>query len=460
MISMNRRKENKNFWFGRMQAVMTLSLCMTVAAEVEEDPTADDRMDWWPEARFGMFIHWGLYSVAGGEWEGKRGEMIASWLQHELLIPPDDYAKLTSGFTAENYKPVEWAALAKRAGMKYAVFTAKHHEGFSLFDSKLSEFDVMNTPAKRDVTREFLDAFRGAGLKAGLYFSVFDWHHPHYPVKGDPLHPLREDADAQAQPRDLDTYVDFMHGQVRELVTGYGPLDVMWWDFSYNEMKGETWRADELTNMVFEHQPRIVMNNRLHEGVYNATGDFATPEQEIPPDGVPGLDWETCMTINDTWGYKPHDLNFKSSTDLIRKLVDIVSKGGNYLLNVGPRPDGSIPEPLVERLEDIGKWMDVNGDAIYGTTASPFPETPEWGRVTTRRNPDGTSRLHLHVFDWPESREIVVPPVETGVHAVRLMDGGRDLDFQTGENGTVIKLPEQPLHEAATVVVMETSIPD
>lgn len=420
---------------------------------------APDRMDWWREARFGMFIHWGLYSVAGGEWKGQRNDQIASWLQHELRIPPDDYAKLITGFTAENYKPDEWAALAKRAGMKYAVFTSKHHEGFSLFDSKLSDFDVMNSPAKRDVTREFLDAFRDAGLKAGLYFSVIDWHHPDYPVAGDSLHPMRDDPAYQNQPRDLGKYLDLMHGQVRELVTGYGPLDVMWWDFSYGRMQGETWRADDLVAMVREHHPKIIMNNRLYEGQNNPSGDFATPEQHIPANGLPGLDWETCMTINDTWGYKPFDLNFKDSITLIRNLVDIVSKGGNYLLNVGPRPDGSIPQPLVERLEAVGKWMEVNGDSIYGTTASPFDKQLPWGRVTVKQVDGGTSRLFLHVFDWPISREIVLPPLENAIRNVKLLDGGDALETRDSPLGTVIRLPHHPRHEAATVLVVEIDGP-
>jgi alpha-L-fucosidase len=415
---------------------------------------ASDRMDWWHEARFGMFIHWGLYSVAGGEWEGKRGELIASWLQHEMKIPPDEYAKLTAGFTAEKFKPEEWAALAKKAGMKYAVFTSKHHEGFSLFDSKLSDFDVMNTPAKRDVTKEYLDAFRKEGIRAGLYFSIIDWHHPEFPVAGDHLHPMRDDAAYKAQPRDLAKYVDFMHGQVKELVTGYGPLDVMWWDFGYGWLQGDSIRAKELEAMVREHQPGIVMNNRLYENPDNPHGDFATPEQHIPPNGMPGLDWETCMTINDTWGYKPHDLHFKSSTVLIRNLVDIVSKGGNYLLNVGPRPDGTIPEALVERLEDIGKWMDVNGDAIHGTNASPYATPVPWGRIT-RKEVGPVTRLYLHIFDWPESREIVVPALGNRILSCKRMAGGGAVDFKPEDDGIHLRLSRGPDHEAATVLVME-----
>lgn len=434
---------------------------MSATAEEEipgTDGGVDTRMDWWREARFGMFIHWGLYSVAGGEWQGTRGNMIASWLQNELFIPPDQYsAALLPGFTATDYDPDAWAALANRAGMKYAVLTAKHHEGFSLFDSAHSEYDVMATPANRDVMGEYLDAFRNAGLKAGLYFSVIDWYHPEYPVDG--MHPLRNNPAAVAEPRDTAAYVDFMHDQVEEIVTNYGPIDIMWWDFSYGNMQGETWRADDLIDMVFQHQPQIVMNNRLFADILNSTGDFATPEQFIPPNGLPGLDWETCMTINDTWGYKPHDLNFKSSTELIRNLVDIVSKGGNYLLNVGPRPDGSIPQPLIERLEDIGDWMDVNSESIYGTIASPFASALPWGRVTRKDDGGETVTLYLHVFDWPQSQEIEVPSTGGPVFSVRTLAGDEPLDYTATSGGTTIVLPDQPAHPAATVLVMEVGRP-
>ncbi|MCG8510087.1 MAG: alpha-L-fucosidase, partial [Rhodospirillales bacterium] len=218
----------------------------------------DSRMNWWREARFGMFIHWGLYSVAGGEWEQTRGQMIASWLQHELRVPPDQYEKLRPGFIATHYDPAAWAALAKRAGMRYAVMTTKHHEGFCLFDSKHTEFDVMTTPANRDLINPYVEAFRNEGLKVGFYFSVIDWHHPHYPIKGDSLHPCRDDPGYLQQDRDLSRYVDYLHQQTRELMTNYGKIDIMWWDFSYGKMSGETWRSKELVAMCQELQPHII----------------------------------------------------------------------------------------------------------------------------------------------------------------------------------------------------------
>jgi alpha-L-fucosidase len=440
----------------------TLVAPLPTRAETPVETPAENaaRMAWWREARFGMFIHWGLYSVAGGQWEQQRCQTIASWIGHELRIPPDQYQTLRSGFTAERYDPKQWAALAKRAGMKYAVMTAKHHEGFCLFDSQFTDFDAMTTPARRDVARQFVDAFREAGLKVGFYHSMIDWHDANYPVKGDSLHPMRGNPVYEQQPRELAKYIDYLHNQSRELLTNYGPIDVMWWDFSYERMHGETWRARELMEMCRKLQPHIVMNNRLYLDAHHMEknsghGDFATPEQFIPPNGLPpGVDWETCMTINDTWGYKPHDLNFKTSIQLIRNLVDIASKGGNYLLNVGPRADGTIPQPLVERLEAIGDWMRVNGESIYGTTASPIARQLAWGRVTTgAATPEG-GKLYLHVFDWPASREILVP-LENRVRGVALLDGGETLVHRTSDKGTTVDLPRQPRHEAATVLVME-----
>jgi alpha-L-fucosidase len=451
----------KKCWAKQKTILLLMTALFATSGMAEETRTMEDvKMDWWREARFGMFIHWGLYSVAGGQWKDKRCDIIASWIANEFRIPTDEYESLMSGFTADRYDPASWAALAKKAGMKYAVMTAKHHEGFSLFDSKLTDYTVMNTPAGRDVTQEYLDAFRDAGLRAGLYFSIIDWHHPGYPVKGDPHHPMRDDPASQSRDVDMAGYLGFMHGQVRELLTDYGPVDVMWWDFSYDEMSGEAWRAKELEAMCRELQPQIIMNNRLHADVAdNPHGDFATPEQQIPDAARGGRDWETCMTINNTWGYKPHDLAFKSSLELIRNLVDIVSKGGNYLLNVGPRADGTIPQPQIERLEAIGNWMDVNSDSIYGTTASPFDAPLPWGRVTTKASTENASQLYLHVFDWPVSRTILLPPIEGRIRRVILLDGGDVLTFRTGEKGTTIALPLQPRHEAATVLSVDLDGP-
>lgn len=426
------------------------------AGGAETASQRDARMKWWREARFGMFVHWGLYSVAGGKWEGRDADIIASWMQHKLRVSPQEYRKLTAGFTAENYDPAVWAKLAKTAGMKYAVLTAKHHEGFCLYDSKFTDYDVMATPAKRDLVKEYLDAFRKEGLKAGLYFSLIDWYHPDYPVKDDSLHPMRSNPNFTKQKRDIKKYIDFMHNQVRELVSNYGALDVMWWDFSYDKMTGEAWRAKELIKMVCDRQPRILMNNRLYSGVMNTNGDFSTPEQYVPPTGSP-YDWETCMTMNKTWGYKPHDLNYKSSQQLIHTLIETVSKGGNYLLNVGPKPDGTIPEEQVRRLQDIGKWMSLHSESIYGTQASPFSENFSWGYCTRKILPNGNTRLYLHVLKRMNNGQLIIQRLGNKVIAARyLSDASKpELKCMTDNRGITLMLPPVAANPNAEVIVLD-----
>lgn len=431
-------------------------------ARLETAEQRDARMAWWREARFGMFIHWGLYSVAAGEWEGRQGDtgtrgsrFISSWLMSRQEIDPKDYERLMAEFTAERYDPREWARLAKAAGMRYVVLTSKHHEGFCLFDSKLTDFKATNTPARRDLVRMLLDAFRAEGLKVGLYYSLIDWHHPGYPVKGDRIHPMRNNADYCAQTRDFDPYVEYLHGQVRELLTDYGPIDIMWFDFSYGEMAGEKWRAGELLKMVRTLHPGIIVNDRLESGENrqdpNAlySGEFGTPEQFIPATGLTGRDWETCMTMNDTWGFKKHDNNWKSTETLVRMLIDTASKGGNLLLNVGPLPDGTIPQPSVERLRGMGRWMDANGESIYGTTASPFRQL-RWGRATCKG-----STLYLQVFDWPSDDKLVVPGLCNAVKSACLLATGKVLKTTASGDDVVIEVPREPIDPVATVLKLE-----
>lgn len=411
----------------------------------------NSRMAWWREARFGMFIHWGLYSVAAGEFDSRQSDTIASWLMHKLEVPPPEYEKLLDGFTAECFDPRAWAKLAKEAGMKYAVITTKHHEGFCLFDSAYTDYDVMRTPAKRDLIKEWVEAFREAGLKVGFYYSLIDWHHPHYPVRNDPFHPARNKPEYLEQQRDLNVYVAYMHNQVRELMTRYGKIDVLWFDFSYGKMAGATWRADELVRMVRELQPGIIINNRLYEGVENRSGDFLTPEQYVPATGL-DYDWETCMTINDTWGFKKNDENWKSARTLIRHLADITSKGGNYLLNVGPKPDGTIPEASAHRLREIGRWMHLHGESIYGAGAGPFPRPLPWGRVASK-----PGRLYLHVFDWPRDGILIVPGLVSPVQkAYLLSDPGRQpLGVSRGDQAVAVAVPAIAPDAAHNVVVLE-----
>lgn len=352
-----------------------------------------ERTKWFLESRFGMFIHWGLYAIPA------RGE----WVRSVEKISNEEYQPFFEEFNPTEYDPVEWAKAAKAAGMKYAVMTAKHHDGFCLFDSKLTDYKATNTKAGRDLIREYVDAFRSEGLGVGFYYSLLDWHHEHYPAYGDKIHPMRENEAYKGQVRDLSRYVDYMHGQVRELLTNYGKIDIIWFDFSYDNMTGEAWRATEMVEMVHSLQPYIIIDNRLGGDLKAKTppvysGDFASPEQIIPPEGVVNeegvsIPWEACITLNNNWGYCASDKNYKTSKQVIRTIVECVSKNGNLLLNVGPDAKGRIPEESLQILTEVGKWMKLNGSSIYSCGISQLPK-PEWGRYTQKGN-----LLYAHILD-------------------------------------------------------------
>lgn len=369
---------------------------------MNENPIIDARTErtrWFLQSRFGMFIHWGLYAIPA------RGE----WVRSVERISNEEYQAFFDEFDPVDFNASEWARAAKNAGMKYAVLTAKHHDGFCLFDSSLTDYKATNTKAGRDLVKEFLEAFRAEGLKVGLYYSLLDWHHDDYPAFGDRHHPMRENEAFRGRKHDFGRYVDYLHGQVRELCSNYGTIDIMWFDFSYDEYKGEKWRATELVNMVRSLQPGIILDNRLeasgdHSGTIRTlkpsvySGDFASPEQIIPPSGVTdeagnSIPWEACITMNNNWGYCSSDKLFKSPRQILRKLVECVGKNGNLLLNVGPDAKGRIPAESLEILEQIGRWMKNNGKSIYGCGASLYPK-PEWGWYTANgRN------LYAHVLE-------------------------------------------------------------
>lgn len=360
-----------------------------------------ERTKWFMEARFGMFIHWGLYSIpAKGEWIMSEAEMsVSEYKQYFDLFDPVDY------------NPREWVRLAKEAGMQYAVLTAKHHDGFCLFDSALTEYKATNTKAGRDLVREFVDACREEGIRVGLYFSIIDWSHPDFPKYGDRQHPMRNNEAYKNEKIDFDRYLEYMHGQVKELVTNYGKIDILWFDFSYDDMCGEKWKATELIKMVRKYQPDVIIDNRLegsgedHGSIATAnpliySGDFASPEQIIPPEGVRDelgemIPWELCATMNNHWGYCNFDHQYKSPEMLIRKLVECTSKGGNMILNVGPDAKGNIPKESVKILREIGQWMKKNQESVYGCGICKLPK-PEWGRYTQKGNV-----IYAHVYETP-----------------------------------------------------------
>lgn len=387
----------------------------------------EKRMQWFVQARFGMFIHWGLYAVPA------RGE----WVRSNERMPEEKYMPFFREFDPSAADPKAWVQAAKEAGMGYVILTAKHHDGFCLFDSELTDFKSTNTPMGRDIVREFLEAGREAGLKVGLYYSLIDWHHPDFPHHGDRYHPMRSDPAASNEERDFERYLAYMHGQVKELCTRYGRLDVLWFDFSYNQLRGEAWRANELADMVRTLQPGILLNNRLEvsgEGFGSLAqgepapchGDFVSPERMVPPEGLfdpqgRPLYWETCTTMNHSWGYCAGDPWYKPASLLLKKLVECVSKGGNFLLNVGPDGNGRIPRQAMDTLKYLGQWMQINGESIRGCGPSGM-EKPEWGRITRRENV-----LYLHIY---ENALGPLPlygiPVEK-IRAMRLLQDGREI---------------------------------
>jgi alpha-L-fucosidase len=396
-----------------------------------EEPSSDpaERTRWFREARFGMFIHWGVYAVPAGEWQGKPVGGIGEWIMKNGKIPVADYKAFAKDFTAAKYDAAAWAALAKRAGMKYVVITSKHHDGFALYDSKASDWNsVKASGAGRDLLTPLAEAVRAEGLKFGLYYSqAQDWINPGGAKSGG------TDWDP-AQAGDFDAYLrDVALPQTREIIERFQP-SIIWWDTPTN-MNPE--RARPFVDVLAAH-PGIITNNRLGGGV---AGDTKTPEQHIPPRGYPGEMFEVCMTMNDTWGFKKNDRNWKSVRQLLRNLSDIASKGGNFLLNVGPTAEGVIPPESVERLEAMGRWMAVNGEAIYATEAGPFPRRLPWGRVTQKRGPDGATTLFLHVWEWPADGRIVLPTVRESPRSGRLLVGGATVSTEASPEGLVVSLP-------------------
>lgn len=412
-----------------------------------------ERMKWWHEARFGMFIHWGLYSVPAGVYKDRTD--YAEWLMESAHVPVDEYEKYRDGFNPVKFDPDAWAKMAHDAGMKYVVITTKHHDGFALFDSKAGPYNIMSTPYKKDIMRELATAVRKEGLTMCWYHSIMDWHHPDY-------FPARAWNPRAGKQKTLDAYNEYLRKQVSELLTNYGPIGVMWfdgeWERSWNDHYGKP-----LYELCRTLQPNVIVNNRVSNsregGMEDATsggvGDFTTPEQYIPPTGLPGIDWETCMTMNNNWGYNSHDQHWKSSEVLVKNLVDVVSKGGNYLLNIGPKADGTFPDEAVSRLHDIGEWMKVNSEAIYGTEASEFDSLP-WGRSTTKFHPDSTT-LYFHVFDWPKDGRLVIPGLASEVQSASVLGAdGKAEAKQEGPN-VVISLPAVAASTMPVVVKLDVA---
>ncbi|MEP6746947.1 MAG: alpha-L-fucosidase [Bacteroidota bacterium] len=412
-----------------------VSICQ--AQTTNKPAAAMDKMDWWKDAKFGMFIHWGVYSVPAGIYQGQQVKGIGEWIMNTAKIPVAVYQLYAKEFNPVKYDPEAWVRMAKNAGMKYIVITSKHHDGFALFDSKVTDWDVVDaSPYGKDLLKPLVAACHKEGIKIGFYYSqAQDWHHPGGAASGG-----HWDKDQEG---DFDAYLDKIAlPQVKEILSNYGGLDIVWWDTPQN-MTAE--RAQKFLELTGEY-PNLIMNNRLGGG-YN--GDTETPEQFVPATGFPGRNWESCMTMNDTWGYKSDDNNWKSSKMLIQQLVDVVSKGGNMLLNVGPTSLGEIPLASIERLDTIGKWIKTNHESLYGTAASPFPYL-SWGRCTRKKQ-----KLFLHIFDYPANGVLAVP-VSNKIHEVYfLAEPAKRLHFTAVNGRVLIRLPSKVLDTVNTVVVMK-----
>ncbi|MHB1308828.1 MAG: alpha-L-fucosidase [Limisphaerales bacterium] len=435
----------------RLRAIVPLvcTLLLTPSGLGETTAERDARMGWFRDARFGLFIHWGVYAVPAGEWQGKTN--YGEWFLEETKMPVSQYEKYAAQFNPVQFDAREWARLAREAGMKYVVITSKHHDGFALWDSAVSKWDIAATPFQRDVLKELADACAAEGLRFCFYHSIMDWHHPDWGTR------RAWNDKAPSDPPVMDRYVTYMKAQLKELLTGYGPLGILWFDGEW-ESPWTHERGLDLYQFVRSFQPNIIVNNRVGKGRTGmggmdqgqGVGDYGTPEQEIPPTGFgPGVDWESCMTMNNHWGFNRHDQNWKSTTLLVRNLIDCASKGGNYLLNVGPTAEGLIPAPSVERLREISGWMKVNREAIHGTTASPFKRLA-WGRATQK-----PGRLYLHVFDWPSDGRLELPLLSKVNKAYLLAAPSQTLTVENRAEGRVVRLPAASPTPYAGVVVLE-----
>ncbi|HYU01837.1 MAG TPA: alpha-L-fucosidase, partial [Gemmatimonadales bacterium] len=349
----------------------------------------------------------------------------------------------------------EWVRIAKDAGMKYIIITSKHHDGFALFDSKVSSYDIMDaTPYKRDAIKALSEAAHRAGLKFGVYYSIMDWHHP------DAQGPNYPDYNSRTWSNpNFGRYVEtYMKPQLKELLTQYPYIDVLWFDGEWIADWSDE-RGRDLYSYVRTIRPSLIVNNRvghtrqglsgLNSEGHVGLGDFGTPEQRVPPEGLPGVDWETCMTMNDTWGFKSYDDDWKDSRTLVRTLIDVASKGGNFLLNVGPTADGLIPAPIVSRLSEMGDWMKLNGEAIYGTTVSPSG-MPAWGRYTAK-----PGKVYALVFDWPKDGKLTLAGMKEKPLRARLLADGRPLTVEQSDSGFVVQLPAVPPSTIAAVLALE-----
>jgi alpha-L-fucosidase len=457
-------------------------LLPTTVAETPEQRS--ERMSWFRDGRFGMFVHWGPYAVLGGEYMGRRVGGNPEWIQHTGRIPYQEYEQMAASFNPVNFDAAAIVRTAKDAGMKYVVITAKHHDGFCMWDTKLTDYNIVHwTPFKRDVMAELSNECRKQGIRFGIYYSVRDWHHPdwtlryvdlgqprqynsrwgfppspwtrgkHYacgcPACGGNISPLSKEFEprpTEAEGADMNRYLDYMKGQLEELVSMYKP-DLMWFD-AQDIVDSKLGRVDEMVATMRSLNPDVIISDRISgEGVF---GDYGIHEGKIPGAGSP-REWESCITMNGTWGYSKYDKNFKSAETIVRMLVDTASKNGNLLLNVGPDGQGDLPEGSVQSLQDVAKWMAVNGESIYGCGSSGLP-SPDWGTFTAKGD-----HLYVHVFQWPADGQLLMPKPDGNVKQAFLLADPAKAPLVTAVSGKdlTITVPEQAPNAIDSVIVLK-----
>jgi alpha-L-fucosidase len=419
--------------------LLIISQLMQAQMPRETEALKIQRMKWWTDARFGMFIHWGLYALPA------RHE----WVKNYERMTNEQYQKYFETFNPDLYNPREWAKMAKEAGMKYVVLTAKHHEGFCLFDSKYTDYKSASTPFGKDLINEYVEAFRAEGLKVGFYYSLIDWHHPDYTI--DSRHPQRQDSDTAYarlnKGKDMNKYREYMKNQVRELLTNYGEISIIWFDFSFPGKNGKgraDWDSENLLKLARSLQPGIIIDDRLDLRDVEGGWDFTTPEQvkvaswpEINGKKIP---WETCQTFSGSWGYYRDETSWKSPAQLLELLIESVSKGGNLLLNVGPTARGTFDYRAQERLKAMGEWMKYNGRSIYNCTEAPAGFTVPANSLLTY-NPV-TKRLYIHLLAYPMSR-LTLTNMADKVKYVQFLHDASEIRYSAGRGETANDLTLQ-----------------
>ena len=440
----------------------------------------DARMQWWTDARFGMFIHWGPYAVLGGEYQGKRVNWISEWIQHSGRIPAKEYEDVAASFNPVKFDARQWVKLAKDAGMKYIAITSKHHDGFCMWDSQLTDYNITKwTPFKRNVIAELANECEKQGLKFGVYYSVRDWHHPDWALRYAQLEKPNSGWGYRASPwtkghvaecgcpscrknipitpemnlspvenADMNRYLDYMKGQLTELLTQCGPVSLMWFD-AQDIQDPKLGRVDEMIATMRHLQPKLIISDRIGpDGTM--FGDYGVHEGNVPGSGA-AREWETCMTLNDTWGYSKFDEKWKSAEKLVHTLVETTSKNGNFLLNIGPDGEGVIPQGSADRLKEVGEWMAVNGQSIYGCGASSLP-SPKWGKITVKGK-----TVYLHVFNWPVDQQLTIKNFNgPAKRAYLLADVAKQsLLLKTAGEVLSIQVPAKAPNSIDSVIVLE-----